>query len=598
MAANFPNSGSKYKKRLFVYFFLIVLIFSVLIGGFQYNQEVKYRKEKLEYALRIYTEQVQELIRQKKLISTNEFAIIDSLRSLMPDRNIRLTIIMRDGKVVYDSYVRNLALLENHMNRPEIQKSLHTNKGSNIRLSGSTGDTYYYYSRYYYTHFVRSALPYNHDVVSFLKTNKLFFYFLIALFGVTNVFLIYATEHFGNSIAKLRKFAVNAAKNRPIDPNEDFGKTELGEISRQIVKIYKKLTKTKEALVKEKEKLIMHLQIAQEGVAVFDKDRNLILWNSHFIDYINYLANISSHNYQEIFELPELKEINDFINSNTKKLVGNYIPNDDIISSKNIVTVGHKMFLYQVVVFPDFNFEISINDITKSENEKTIKQEMTLNIAHELKTPVTAVSGFLETIKDNPAMPEDKKILFIERSCVQINRLSNLIQDISVLTKMEETQQLFTIEIVNIGKMLNEMLDDFELKLEKANMNIELLIPKELSIKGNSELLDSVFRNLIDNSIKYAGENSIIKIENYFEDNNYHYFSYHDNGIGISEEHLPRIFERFYRADNGRSRKMGGTGLGLSIVKNAVAFHKGRIFVKARKGGGTEFFFSLKKQLS
>lgn len=214
------------------------------------------------------------------------------------------------------------------------------------------------------------------------------------MFGVTVIFLIYATEHFGNSIAKLRKFAINAAKNRDIDPDEDFGKTELGEISQQIVKIYRKLTSTTEALRQEKEKLIMHLQIAQEGVAIFDKKKNLILWNSHFIDYINYLAHISSHNYQEIFELAELKEINEFIDSNVKELKSNFIPNVDIISSKKVIITGHKVFLFQVVVFLDGTFEISVNDITKAENEKTIKQEMTLNIAHELKTPVTAVSGF------------------------------------------------------------------------------------------------------------------------------------------------------------------------------------------------------------
>lgn len=99
MTTNFPNSGSKYKKRLFVYFFLIVLIFSMLIGGFQYNQEIAYRREKLEYALNIYTEQVQELIKQKDLITKNEFAEVDSLRSLMPDHNIRLTVILRMVKL-------------------------------------------------------------------------------------------------------------------------------------------------------------------------------------------------------------------------------------------------------------------------------------------------------------------------------------------------------------------------------------------------------------------------------------------------------------------------------------------------------------------
>ncbi|MPQ46798.1 two-component sensor histidine kinase [Marinifilum sp. N1E240] len=598
MHTNIHTSGSKYKKRLFFFFFIIVLIFSILIGGFQYQQERAYRREKLEYALNIYTEQVQELIRKKDILQNLQFTEIDSLRSLIPDRNIRISVITLKGDVIYDSDVEHLDRLDNHLNRPEVQKSLHSSKGSNIRLSGSTGQTYYYYSKHYYTHFVRTALPFNDSVVTFLKSNNIFLYFLIGLFGVTVVFLIYATEHFGNSISKLRKFAINAAKNRPIDTNEDFGKTELGEISKQIVKIYEKLSKTKEALQQEKDKLFAHLQIAQEGVAVFDKQRNLILWNSHFIDYINYLSNISTHNYQEIFDLPELEEINDFINTNIKELESNYIPNVDMISSKKTVIIGHKVFLYQVVVFPDCNFEISIHDNTKLENEKTIKQEMTLNIAHELKTPVTAVSGFLETIKDNPTMPEDKKIQFIERSCVQINRLSNLIQDISVLTKMEEAQQLFSVENVDIKLMLDEMMDDFELKLEKTKMKVDLQIPADLNIKGNSELLDSIFRNLIDNSIKYAGDSSLIEINNYFEDNNYHYFSFADNGIGIQEKHLPRIFERFYRADNGRARKMGGTGLGLSIVKNAVSFHQGRIFIKARKEGGIEFFFSLKKQLS
>jgi len=487
--------------------------------------------------------------------------------------------------------------LDNHSSRPEVKKSLHADKGSNIRLSGSTGETYYYYSKFYYQYFVRTALPFDESVVEFLKNNNIFLYFLIGLFGVTLVFLIYATEHFGNSISKLRKFAIQAAQNRPIDINEDFGKTELGEISKQIVKIYEKLSTTKEALSQEKEKLIQHLQIAQEGVAIFDKKKNLILWNSHFIDYINYLTPITSNNYKEIFKLQELKDINNFLKSNIEKLEGNYIPNVDIISTKKTILIGHKIFLFQAVVFLDGNFEISINDITKMENEKTIKQEMTLNIAHELKTPVTAISGFLETIKDTPEMPEDKKSLFIDRSCLQINRLSNLIQDISVLTKMEEAQQLFSIKEIDIRKIVNELIEDFDLALEANEMNIELNLPDQIYSKGNTELIDTIFRNLIDNSIKYAGEKVTIEIHNYFEDQNYFYFSYADNGIGIQEEHLARIFERFYRADNGRSRKMGGTGLGLSIVKNAVAFHKGRIFVKARKTGGIEFFFSLKKEI-
>ena len=134
--------------------------------------------------------------------------------------------------------------------------------------------------------------------------------------------------------------------------------------------------------------------------------------------------------------------------------------------------------------------------------------------------------------------------------------------------------------------------------MEEKEMTCTVRIPEDAQIEGNHSLLYSIFRNLFDNAIAYAGTSTHIAVNCYKEDKEFYYFSFSDNGVGVEEDHINRIFERFYRVDKGRSRKLGGTGLGLSIVKNAVLFHKGQISAKSTPGKGIQFFFTLKKELS
>lgn len=144
--------------------------------------------------------------------------------------------------------------------------------------------------------------------------------------------------------------------------------------------------------------------------------------------------------------------------------------------------------------------------------------------------------------------------------------------------------------------MLQNIFSEVSLQLEEKQITANNLIPEELTIQGNSSLLYSIFRNLTDNAIAYAGTGIDINVRCFRQDEQFYYFSFADTGIGIGEEHLGRLFERFYRIDKGRSRKLGGTGLGLAIVKNAVLLHKGSIFAKSNPGGGLEFIFSLAKE--
>ena len=245
-------------------------------------------------------------------------------------------------------------------------------------------------------------------------------------------------------------------------------------------------------------------------------------------------------------------------------------------------------FIVECIIFQDASFEISINDVTQEEEQVRLKRQLTQNIAHELKTPVSSIQGYLETIVNNENISREKMNTFLERCYAQSNRLSRLLRDISVLTRMDEA--------ANISVLVGNIINEVSLELEEKHITVIDSLKKGIQIKGNYSLLYSIFRNLMDNAIAYAGSNIQININCFREDENYYYFSFADTGIGVSPEHLNRLFERFYRVDKGRSRKLGGTGLGLAIVKNAVIIHGGNISAKNNQGGGLEFVFTLAKE--
>ena len=241
--------------------------------------------------------------------------------------------------------------------------------------------------------------------------------------------------------------------------------------------------------------------------------------------------------------------------------------------------------------------KVSMYDkLRDSEEDKTrLKRQLTQNVAHELKTPVSSIQGYLETIVSNPDIDKETRDQFIQRCYAQSRRLSNLLADISTLNKLDDAPQEYEFQPVNIPDLLQSIQRDVSMQMEDKHVTFRALVDPEVAVDGNPSLLYSIFRNLTDNSIAYGGEGVTITVQVLSESADFYTFSFSDNGPGVASEHIPNLFERFYRIDKGRSRKMGGTGLGLAIVKNSVLLHHGNISVRLGIAGGLEFVFTLPK---
>ena len=232
----------------------------------------------------------------------------------------------------------------------------------------------------------------------------------------------------------------------------------------------------------------------------------------------------------------------------------------------------------------------------EQQRNRQLKQEMTSNIAHELKTPVSSIRGYLEILLGPKPVDDERQRHYLERCYSQTLRLSDLIQDVSLINKIEESADLFPKEALDVRRIAQEAVDDLADKAAAVSITIENLLPEPMPLLGNRELLYAVFRNLVENAVAYAGEGVRVVIETYPHKNAEYYIHLYDTGRGVPDADLARLFDRFVRIDDGRSRRNGGTGLGLSIVKHAVLFHGGEIYARNRADGasGLEFFFSLK----
>ena len=263
-----------------------------------------------------------------------------------------------------------------------------------------------------------------------------------------------------------------------------------------------------------------------------------------------------------------------------------------------IVMISITLVMSVVAYFTTRRLGKDIERVNRYEAEQAknrLKRQLTNNINHELKTPVASIQVCLETLLSGISLSEKKQQELIERCYMHNERLRRLLNDVSLITRMEDGSALINREKVVINEIIDEVAEELEVMPAEERLMLHLDFNDEVIIDGNTSLIGSIFRNLTENAIAYSeGRNIYISL---LENNDtVCRIRFEDDGKGVEQKHLPHLFERFYRVDKGRSRQKGGTGLGLAIVKHAIQFHGGTIAVTNRANGGLRFDFTLRKQ--
>lgn len=575
-----------YRSKLLLNFAALFIVFAILLVCFQYHREKLYRWELLETRLRSYSDLVANSLESRGV--DNDSVQLAAIMRMMP-AELRLTVVSREGKVKYDSNTGLGEKLDDHSNRPEVHQAMTHAEGCDVRLSHSTGVTYFYYAKSYGGFVVRVALPYTETVQNFMKADNVYLWFALLVFALMMLVLIRVSDHFGRALVSLRHFIQSADRGLIDYAHIEFPHTELGDIGRSIMLKYKQLEATGRQIAAERERLMRHFHYFEGGIAIFSPERKKVYANPRFMQFVNTILERPTPDVNVLWHERSFSPAVEFLKISSGKRAAM----EEAPVFRFTITAGGNYFMVQLLVYNDGSFEMTLTDVTRSEKNKLLKQQMSNNITHELRTPVSSIRGYIETILSCRSLSPEKQHYFLERAHAQVVRLTDLIRDVALISKTEEAPETMPREEIDINSVVADIVEELRGQLSESKMKVTDEIPPHTSINGNYALVYSIFRNLMENSIRYSGEGTEIGIERYNEDKEYYYFRFYDTGVGVPEEHLSRLFERFYRVTEGRTRDCGGTGLGLSIVRNAVLFHSGNISVRNRKGGGLEFLFSL-----
>ena len=374
---------------------------------------------------------------------------------------------------------------------------------------------------------------------------------------------------------------------------------ELSNLSRAIGEAGIQLNNKMEEISKEKNYLQTILKGMMEGVLVVDGRGRILMVNDALRNLLSLSSDVSDRMPLEIIRNAELEAA-------IRKVLQN---GKNVALELNVTASGGKTLEVNLVGIPP-SFETGnkegegmrgaiavFHDITRLKELEKIRQDFVANVSHELRTPLTTIKGYTETLLDG-ALKEEVAPQFLQVIQKHADRLTKIVEDLLTLSKIESKEFHLKWDPLNLSEMTDDVLDFVKEVAEKKKITISRSeIPSSLVVEADRTYIEQILFNLLDNAIKYSPEGGRVTISVIEKGQREIQFSIEDHGIGIPKEDLPRIFERFYRVDKGRSQELVGTGLGLSIVKHLVQAHGGRVWVESQLGKGSIFHFTLPKQL-
>jgi len=519
------------------------------------------------------------------------------VKAVSPKTACRITIIDKKGVVLADSEKSKEAILgiENHINRPEVR----------VALAGGTGiDTHY--SQTLKIDMLYAAIPIKDksETVGVLRLSLplevvqrtlftirktvvmgLIFALLLA-FALGSIIAGNTIRPINRMIQVSRRFSEGDFSRRILQSQKD----EIGELGNTLNKMAQDIEDRIREVKTQNQKLAAIFNSMIEGVIVLDKEKRIMSINST----IEKMFGVSK---KDAEDRPFLEAIR---NNDISDVIGDVLKKGEPVSAE--LTLKYPVNkISEVSATPIFDNKkvtgclVVIHDITEIRKLETMRSDFVANVSHELKTPLTSIKGFIETLLEGALDDKENSRSFLVIIQEHAKRLNDLVNDLLSLAHLESKEITLEKNDVHLRELVEGVVLGFRSQLRKKGIEIKDELPSGLSIRADKNRIEQVFTNLIDNAIKFNKEKGFIRIYSQDADNKIK-IAVEDSGSGIPEKDMSRIFERFYRVDKARSRELGGTGLGLSIVKHIVELHGGSTGAESAEGVGSKFWLALPKQ--
>ncbi len=548
-------------------------------------------------------EKKQDLLARVKLVDgqlvaplkAGDFTKIDRLsKELGRESDMRLTVIMPSGTVVGDT-LEDPNVMDNHGDRPEVTAALDGGVGSSVRYSYTIGKNLLYMAVPISSGEELLGIARVSVAVSAINRTFMIIFTKIVMFGIiialiATIICWIVARRITQPLESLRDGAERFSNGEFNHRISTSGCEEFTELSMTLNNMASQLDRRIKTVIEQRKELETILASMNEGVMMVDNKERIITLNDRLKDFIHIDApDVKGKMIQEVVRNTTLQRIiSDSLN-------GVESVEDDIIVDND----GERFLHVYATLLSDAKGQKSgvlvvVQDVTRVRQLENVRREFVTNVSHEIKTPLTSIKGFVETLQDGAIDNSEESKRFLGIIAHQTDRLNTLVDDLLVLSRVQRDSEYKEIALTeeNLKMVAQSAVTLCQVKAKAKQIDVCVECDEKINAKINALLLEQALVNLIDNAIKYSSEKSkvIVRIEKKSDEL---LMMVQDQGCGIAAEHLPRLFERFYRVDKGRSRQLGGTGLGLAIVKHIARAHNGSVSVDSIPQKGSTFVVHL-----
>lgn len=575
--------------KLFSGYVVLILLSTIIVGVLVSRQVEEETLVEIEQSLDVRA----ILLRAVALESfSSDTKVQKRIRTLGLNTNTRFTIIKPDGTVLADSE-EDPATMDNHVNRPEILAARSHGHGITTRFSETVDKKMMYYAlpvekEGLFLGYVRTSLPLSviDDRLSHVRTTVLFSMAISILVALVLGFIV--ARGFAKPLTAMTAIAESMSGGNYNQRVSIERKDEIGSLAKALNKMALSSHERLETIARDNNKLLAILSGMVEGVVAVDKSETII----HLNEAAARILGVSSDVHRRIWEATHSQELCQVFSVALNE-------ETEVRRKLKIVTSSIDQIVeVHASPFRDAGGELVgavaiLHDVSELERLETIRRDFVANVSHELKTPITAIRGLVETLIEDDEMSPENHRQFLAKTMNQTLRLSTIVSDLLALSRLESAGLDMIKVPLDLREVVTSSMQVLQPVSEGKNIRIESQIPDEpVEVLGDREALFQSVNNLLDNAIKYNSDKGTVTVHLHIDGENA-VINVRDTGIGIEPLEQHRIFERFYRVDKARSRQLGGTGLGLSIVKHTALAHGGQLSVESIPGTGSTFQISI-----